>query len=271
MILEKTVELINQIYKVHRIIPPKPDRIVLGLGYSGVELSTFSHGTFLGVAYTLPDLVRSKACGKLQNSGSLTDLKLQELLKWAYSPPSLQKIIGVATLNAFSQYILKVINPYEKMKEDLIDSLHLNEESKIFFIGMIKPMIRRIGKITKNITIIENRIPNSPEFEKFAFKTSIEQLNGMDLRTDALFITGTALLNNTIDAILEKFKHKAKKIMLIGPTASMIPDILFDRGVDVVAGMYMKEPDAVVRIIQEGGGTMNFKKFGKKYSLVRSP
>ena len=47
------------------------------------------------------------------------------LLQWAYESPGLKKTIGVATVNAFSQYILEIINPYEKIQGDILKYLKI--------------------------------------------------------------------------------------------------------------------------------------------------
>lgn len=72
-----------------------------------------------------------------------------------------------------------------------------------------------------------------------------------------------------MEEILRKFKRKAQQIIVIGPTASMLPDILFDYGVDIVAGMKISDSDATLKVLQEGGGTKMFKKYGMKYYLIK--
>jgi uncharacterized protein (DUF4213/DUF364 family) len=49
----------------------------------------------------------------------------------------------------------------------------------------------------------------------------------------------------------------------------MIPDILFDHGVDIVGGMEVLDSKSTIQVLQEGGGTKYFKKFGKKYNLIK--
>jgi uncharacterized protein (DUF4213/DUF364 family) len=49
----------------------------------------------------------------------------------------------------------------------------------------------------------------------------------------------------------------------------MLPDILFDFGVDIVAGMKIFDTDMTLKVLQEGGGTKIFKKYGTKYSLLK--
>ncbi len=269
MILEKTVELIIQIYRYRKIIPPKVARIVIGLGYTGVELHAYAYNPFLGLAYTLPSVIGKTDCSKINFAGKLTEKPPGKLLKWAYKQPSLEKIIGVATLNALSQHILKIINPYKKIKVDLVRYLKIDKDTKIIFIGQIIPLIQHVSKKTKSIIIIENNPSVSPSLDKFSIKTNINKLNKEEMSTDILFCTGTALLNDTMEEILALFKRYARKIVVIGPSASMIPDILFDNGVDIVGGMKILDFESTFKVLQEGGGTKHFKKYGKKYNLIK--
>ena len=38
MILENTVKLVLDIYKYHKIIPPRASKVVIGLGYTGYSI-----------------------------------------------------------------------------------------------------------------------------------------------------------------------------------------------------------------------------------------
>ena len=141
MILEKTVELIQQIYKIHKFTPPKVSKVVIGLGYTGVEISAYAFKPFLGLAATLPSIIKSTECSKIRFAGNLTNKSLSELLSWSYRPSSLKKIIGIATLNAVSQHIFKMKNPYPKITGDIFEYLNINQDSSITIIGLIKPLI----------------------------------------------------------------------------------------------------------------------------------
>jgi len=269
MIIEKTVDLVKQIYKIHKIIPPQITKVVIGLGYTGVEVSAYAYEPLLGLASTLQSIITKTECSKINFAGELTNYSISELLNWSYKAPSLKKIIGIATLNGVSQHVLKIINPYQKFEGNLLDLLNINENTTVTFIGLIKPLIREISKLTRRITIVEDTLSISPELKKFKFRHDINQLDVNELKTDVLFCTGTAIINNTLESILEKFKRRAQKIILIGPTASMIPDIIFDYGVDIVSGMEIFNSEATIQVVQEGGGTKLFKKYGKKYNLIK--
>jgi len=235
-----------------------------------VEVSAHGLKPFLGLAATLPSIINTTDCSKIQFAGNLTKKNLSELLSWSYEPPSLKRIIGIATVNAISQHIFKMKNLYPKIMGDSYEYLDINQDTSITIIGLIKPLIRKLSEITQKIILIEDTISGSSEFSKFPFKNSIDQLEKEELSTDILFCTGTALINNTIEDVLELFRNKAGKILLIGPTVSMIPDILFDYGVDIVGGMEIFDSEATLKVLQEGGGTKIFKQYGKKYNLYKN-
>ena len=269
MILEKTVELVSQIYRYRKILTPKVAKVVIGLGYTGVEIHAYAYNPFLGLAYTLPSVIGKTNCSKINFAGTLTEKSPGKLLKWAYKAPSLEKIIGIATLNAISQHVLKIMNPYKKLKVDLIEYLKIDKDTRVIFIGQISSLIQRVSKITKSIIIVENNPSISPSLNEFSIKANIDILSKEEKSTDILFCTGTALINNTMEEILTLFRRYAQKIVVLGPSASMIPDILFDNGVDIVGGMKIVDYQSTIKVLQEGGGTKHFKQYGKKYNLIK--
>ena len=234
MILEKTINLVKQIYKVHKIVPPKVTQVVVGLGYTGVEVTTYAYNPFLGLASTLSNVINNTDCSKISFAGSLTNIHVFDLLDWSILTLSIKKIIGIATLNGVSQHILKIMNPYKKSEKRLLELIEITKDTKVCFIGLIKPLIREISKITKSIRIIEDNLLIPPDFKHFKCQKSYTQLDEEEINTDLLICTGTTLINNTLEPILEKFKKKSGKIIILGPTASMIPDILFDNGIDII-------------------------------------
>ena len=74
---------------------------------------------------------------------------------------------------------------------------------------------------------------------------------------DVLIVTGVTLVNHTLDPILKAARPDAE-IAVIGPTASMLPDALFARGVRVVGGVWVKEPDQLLAILAAGGSGYHF-------------
>jgi uncharacterized protein (DUF4213/DUF364 family) len=71
-------------------------------------------------------------------------------------------------------------------------------------------------------------------------------------QSDVVIVTGTAIVNHSIDTVLS-FVNNGKRTAIIGPTASMIPDAFFGRGVNVMAGVRIVEPDLMIKILKQGG------------------
>ncbi|MFX1448101.1 MAG: Rossmann-like domain-containing protein [Promethearchaeota archaeon] len=270
MILEKTVKLLQHIYKYQKIIPPKISKVVIGLGYTGVELLAYAYDPFLGLASTLPSILKSIDCTKIEFAGSLTDKSFRELMNWSYQGFSLEKVIGIATLNAASQHILAIKNPYKEIREDLIDFLKINKQTRILFIGFMKPMIKSLLNMTRLIRIIEHNPLVAPSYHDIPILKDINELKESELETDILFCSGTTLINDTLETILSVFKNNAKTIIVVGPSVSFLPDILFDEGVNIVGGLNIIDSESTIKILQEGGGTKIFKKYGKKYNFTRN-
>ena len=269
MILENTVKLVLDIYKYHKILPPKVSKVILGLGYTGVQLISYAYDPFLGLASTLPNIIQSTNCTKIDFAGSLTDKSFKELMSWSNQPPSLERIIGIATLNAASQHILAVKNPYKEIKEDLLDFLKISKETRIIFIGFMKPMIRNILSKTRSISIVDDNPVIKKNYHGIPILNDIDDLKESELETDILFCTGTSLINDTIENVLSVFRHNAKVIVVVGPSVSFLPDILFDKGVNIVGGLNIIDSESTIKVLQEGGGTKIFKRYGKKYNFIK--
>lgn len=73
-----------------------------------------------------------------------------------------------------------------------------------------------------------------------------------------VIITGTAIANGTIDRLLE-LSRGARYIALIGPSATVVPNPLFERGVSAIAGVIAVDSERVMQIVSEGGGTPQLK------------
>jgi uncharacterized protein (DUF4213/DUF364 family) len=76
-------------------------------------------------------------------------------------------------------------------------------------------------------------------------------------------------VNHTIDHILSYVSDKQRTAM-IGPTASMIPDAFFNRGVDIMAGVRILRPDRMIKILKRGGSAYRLlKDCAEKIAFIR--
>jgi uncharacterized protein (DUF4213/DUF364 family) len=82
---------------------------------------------------------------------------------------------------------------------------------------------------------------------------------------DVLIITGTTLANDTLGDLIALAKPSAR-IVVVGPTVTMIPDAFFERGCHILGGIKVTDADAFLDILSEGGSGYHF--FGKSATKI---
>jgi uncharacterized protein len=73
---------------------------------------------------------------------------------------------------------------------------------------------------------------------------------------DFVFITATALINKTLPRLLDLSRNA--RVFLVGPSTPFAP-LLFDRGIDTLAGTVVVEPESVWHAAQEGAARTIFE------------
>ncbi len=85
-------------------------------------------------------------------------------------------------------------------------------------------------------------------------------------QADVVAITGSTLVNQTLDGLLEHARDKY--VVLIGPTTPLSP-VFLDHGVAAVCGSLVTDPDATLRGISEGTGFRYLE--GLRRVILRAP
>ena len=68
---------------------------------------------------------------------------------------------------------------------------------------------------------------------------------------DRVLITGSTLINHTLDEVIENCSRDAQTA-LIGPTASCLPDPLFERGIDVIGSTTVTDSKLLAQLLETG-------------------
>lgn len=270
-ILAETIEVITE-------KSPAPlreiliDDLVLGIFFTGVKLST-GHG---GCAFTPIGEVPEAVCcpssaARMPPAGNLEGKPVSEFLNYSLDPNVLKSAIGIATLNGLSQWILESGDEtdYELVKErDGFDLLDIQPHETVSLVGAFGPYIKRLKAMGNPFFIIEkNRQALRPDEMKY-FKPEPEMKTAIE-KSQVVMITGTAIVNHTIDAVLSWISN-GKRAGIIGPTASLIPDAFFKRGVNVMAGVRILNPDLMLKILKHGGSAYHLlKQCSEKIAFVK--
>jgi uncharacterized protein (DUF4213/DUF364 family) len=166
----------------------------------------------------------------------LNDLKAQELASYLLSANQLEASIGMATLNA----LLDV--PPQCFQDIPVPDLVLQrgQDQRVAVVGHFPFVDRLRGELAK-LHVLELR----PRQGDMPASLAQEILP----RCQVVVVTATVLLNGTYREILP-LCGEAFTVM-VGPSAPPSP-VLFQYGVDVLAGSLVVEPEETLRAVSQG-------------------
>ena len=256
-------ECITEIEKAVDLDSITVERAAFGLFFSGVKLSTGHGGLCFTPVKEIPEAVCCPSSAKaMPFSGKLKGRGVRAYLEDIFSENILRRTLGIATLNALSTLVWdKTEHPeYELLLgADAFDEIDVKKYRKTVVVGALVPIIRKLMQENADFHILEKDSRTLKERE-MPYYLPPERAGECVPEADLLVITGVTILNDTLPGLLAMAKKDAE-ILVVGPTASMLPDCLFSKGVTMLGGIQVTKADALLDIISEGGSGYHF--FGK--------
>ena len=139
--------------------------------------------------------------------------------------------IGVAAINAITEYLYRAAHFTPAAASDPFGGVVLLPGDTLGMIGHFPPLARRARALGITTRIVERKahmVTSAPNFEISLDPCVLRECN-------KIICTGATLLNDSFDAMLEHCMA-AEQIALVGPTVGFLPDAVFARGIDLVAG-----------------------------------
>jgi len=172
----------------------------------------------------------------VRDVGSLTGKSALELAEYVKSDNVLEASIGMAAINSLID-----IDEASCVEENAFDVLvREGTNKKIAIVGHF-PWISKLRAVAEKLWVIEQR-PEEGDLPAGAAETILPQ-------ADVVAITGTSFINHTVEKLLEL--SRGSFTIMVGPTSPLSP-VLFDYGVDIIAGVSVIESEKVIRSISEG-------------------
>jgi len=262
LIVTETIEHINKILG-KSLDDLTVERAVFGLFFSGVKLSDGNGGLCFTPIKEIPEAVCCPSSAKaMPLSGKLAGRSVKNYLDDIFGDNILKKTLGIAVLNALSASCWNRMpnKGYEiQSGKDAFDDIEIQPGIKAVVVGALVPIIRKLIAAASDFRILEMDAATLKEKERPYFAGASRAPEFVP-DADLLVITGTTVLNDTLPGLLAMAKPGAQ-IIVTGPTASMLPDAFFSRGVTTLGGIMVTKPDELLDIISEGGSGYHF--FGK--------
>ncbi|MDI6640482.1 MAG: DUF364 domain-containing protein [Methanocellales archaeon] len=226
MILEDLLELLQK---------HAPDSVIeqycIGGHYTGVKLEKE-----MGVAYTPSDILLSFELDNITGADAMRTARL------ALSDRILERTIGIATINALSWGIIP--KRYQVCVGDPLKRIVIRDKI-VVMVGYFPPVAEQLSSIAKDLRIIERKDMEGTH--------PSEDAEDVMSDADVIIITGSALIYGGMEVYLQ-YGMNADEVIVLGPTASMLPDPFFERGATIVAGIQITDPNAALDIISHAGG-----------------
>jgi uncharacterized protein (DUF4213/DUF364 family) len=265
-IIQELVQTMNKSFGQRDI---KVDDIRIGVFYTGTKLSTGD----AGVAFNPRDMADTVCCprsaAKMPASGKLKGEKALELMKLANKDDAMQRSVGIAVLNALSALLLKeqgIKGAHIMEGADALDVIAINRADTIVMVGAFVPFIKALKGTTETLYIIDKHPQALKEDERHLWCSPASVAETLP-QADIVIITGSSMVEGGLDDLLSACT-KAREIILAGPTASTWPVPFFKRGVTVMAGISVSDPDRLLQVVSEGGSGYFFTGFAQKTAIV---
>jgi uncharacterized protein (DUF4213/DUF364 family) len=256
-----SMQLLERIYQqaLPSLEGKRVTEVRIGLGLLAVELDDGS----LAVSYVLRDEL-PPGCAVIPADTPLSGIAASEMAAWAFNEPPnpLFTSLGVAVLNS-------VVDPaaIERRSRDMLAEL-IFQDDQIAMVGYIEPMAHFLKSRTAKELIIFDR-----SREQLGDVYPESRQRELLPRCDVLLVTGTTLLNRSLDAILQ-YATNAREVILVGTSTPLYPAAFRDTKVTQLAGALWRQEhrEAIFSAISEGRGMRALSTYGKKvYLAVPNP
>jgi len=266
---------------ITRILGPEMERItverlVVGLFFTGVKLSSGAAGTASTARRAIPEAVCCPDTTMMmpelsREPGQFRGSLARDLLRETEAPGPVRRAIGIATMNALAEMCWhRQPNPDVELRAgvDAFDAAAIRPGENVVMVGAFVPFLRALKQAGQRFTVLEMD-PATLKPDEMPFYRHASEAAAVVPSADVVLMTGTTLLNDTMEHLLALCGPRAR-VVVVGPTVSLWPSAYLRRGVDILGGTRVTKPDEFLDTLAEGGsGRHFFGRSAEKVVLVR--
>ncbi len=223
------------------LAPPSADGTRAG-EFCALELEDGTVGlSYVLLGDTIARLRAGSAPARIAGAGAL------EVARGYAERDGAERVLGFAAVNALTALLYARAGYLPPSASDTIGELAPGPADHVGMIGLFPPLVPRILATGARLTVVELNPRLAGEHDGWRVTLDPEALRACD----KVLSTSTVLLNDTLDAIVERCRGAAV-LALVGPGASCLPDPLFARGVTLVGGTWIVDRAAFLDAIARG-------------------
>ncbi len=264
-------ELIETVERGLRSTETIVEEVRIGVFYTAVKLDSGQAGVAFTPIREIPEAVCCpRSAGRMPAAGRLAGQSAWDLARYALTESPLKIAVGIATLNALSARLMEEngLPGYRCLPgADALDAAEINSDDRVALVGAFVPFIKKLKETVRQLRVVEKN-PHALKGDELEFYRPAEQAEEVLSQADVVVISGSAIVHHSLGQLLG-FCRNARQVIVAGPTASMYPDPLFERGVTVLGGIAVRDADKLLRVVGEGGSGYFFGRWAEKVAIVR--
>lgn len=236
------------------------ERAVIGLFFTGVKLNNGRAGACATPINTIPEAVCCPSSAMaMPFAGKLGGRPAIDLAKEALGENGVRRAVGIAAMNALADTCWRCRPHREtelRLGIDAFDATEICPGDKVVVVGAFVPFLRELKRRHQPFLVLEQD-PATLKAEELPFFRPAELAGSVVPEADVLLITGTTLINDTLEDLLSLARPTAR-VTMVGPTVSLLPDAFLRRGADILGTVRITAPDEFLETLAEGGSGYHF-------------
>src|ERR1700723_1240526 len=239
------------------------ERAVIGVFFTGIKLSTGHAGACATPIKTIPEAVCCPSSAMaMPFPGKLKGKPARDVIKEAFSDHGIRRGVGIAAVNALADLCWeRRPHPLVELLRgiDAFDANSFAPHDQTVVVGAFVPFLKELKRRKQPFLVLE-KDPDTLKAEEMPFFRPAETAREVVPQADVLLVTGTTLLNDTLEDLLSWARPDAR-VTVVGPTVGLRPDAFLQRGADILGGVKITQPDEFLDLLAEGGSGYHF--FGR--------
>jgi uncharacterized protein len=176
----------------------------------------------------------------------LSDRDPVELAKRYASDNEAERSLALAAINAITAWSWRQVG-FTPPPARSSFGISLQAGDHLGLVGNFPPLVRQATALGLAVTVVERKAHMVRREGPLRITLDPRALSDCN----KIVCTAATLINDSLDEVLEHCRH-AGAIALVGPTASCFPAPLFARGITVVGGLWIIDPNTALARLHRG-------------------
>jgi hypothetical protein len=143
---------------------------------------------------------------------------------------------------------------------DVLRHFELRSDDHVGMVGYFGPLVEILRERVASLTVFEK--VSCPSRLTRPWVEAVDHLP----RYQVALITATSIINHTVDRLLEAAAD-CREVVILGASTPLLEAAFFQKRVTLLSGVIVQDPEAILRIVSEGGGMQYFGPHVTKVSL----